>query len=94
MKCSIRSIMAGYPRQARLPCHEGHSALPVTAAELVDATSRIDDLLLAREEGVALGAHLDAQVMTCGRFGLETVAATALHSDGRIIWMNTFAHGY
>jgi hypothetical protein len=32
--------------------------------------------------------------MTCGRFGLETVAATALHSDGRIIWMNTFAHGY
>ena len=49
----------------------------VLLAELVHAASRIDNLLLAGIEGVAVRAHFDLQIVSEGRAGLERVAARA-----------------
>ena len=62
----------------RVPAMVLHSVL---LAELVDATARIDDLLLAGVERVAGRADLDAQVFAKRRAGRDFVAATAGHLD-------------
>src|SRR5437868_3094629 len=54
------------------------SALAVAALEALDPTAGVDQLLLARVEGVALVAQFDVQV-GLGRLGRERVAARALH---------------
>src|SRR5690349_23973976 len=48
------------------------------ALEALDATAGVDQLLLARVEGVALGAELYMQVLFRGP-GVELVAARAVH---------------
>ncbi len=49
----------------------------VAAVEAVDTTTRVDQLLLAREERVALVAQLGAK-LGLGRAGREGVAARAV----------------
>ena len=49
--------------------------------EFIDATSRIDQLLFAGEEGVAVGANFDADVAFMGGTGLERVLARADYVD-------------
>ena len=54
--------------------------LPVTAAEFIDSTGGVDNLLLAGIERVAGRAHFEVQVVV-GKGGprFEAIAATASH---------------
>src|SRR5262249_53765006 len=65
----------------------------VLLAELVDAARRVDDLLLAREERMAVRAHVDLEVFAHGRTRLEGVAAAAGHRDLGVIGMRSCFHG-
>jgi hypothetical protein len=81
-----------------LPCQEklaglGFRRYCVLLAELVDSTAGIDDFLLARVEGVAIGANLDLQILADGRASLELIAAGTGDRDDFIIWMNAGFHG-
>src|SRR5271170_832596 len=61
--------------------------------ESLDAAGRINQLLLAREEWVALRADFDAdQLALCCRASLKRTAAGAMHRDGVIIGVNSFFH--
>ena len=66
-------------------------AVAVTAAELVHTTGGVDQLLLAREEGVTLRAdfHLD---ILLGRTCLNHITAGACNRSLLIIGMDSFLH--
>jgi len=65
----------------------------VLLGEALDASSGVDEFLLAGEEGMAIGADFDAQhVALHGRTSLEGVAAGAMHGDGVIVGVNTGFH--
>jgi hypothetical protein len=67
--------------------------LGVLAAETLDTASRIDQLLLPGEEGMAGGANFNVDVTFVRRTGLEGCAARALHPDFLVIWMySLFGH--
>jgi hypothetical protein len=66
----------------------------VLLAEFVDATGRVDDFLLARIEGMAVGANFDLQVMTQGRLRLEGIAAGTGHGDFFVFRMRVGFHGF
>jgi hypothetical protein len=53
----------------------------VLLAELVDATTGVDHLLLAGKEGVAGRAYVKAQIVTYRGFGLEAITAAAGHGN-------------
>ena len=63
----------------------------VTTIELLDAAGRVDEFLLASEEGVALGANTDVHVLY-GSADFEDVTAGA--GDGRlfVVGMDLFFH--
>ena len=65
----------------------------VLLAEFVDAAGCVDDLLLARIEGVAARAHFDLQVMTQRRTRLEAVTARAGDGDLFVLGMDRRFHG-
>ena len=65
----------------------------VLAAELVDATTGIDDLLLARIERMTGGADLDHEVFAERRARREFIAATTGDLDVRIVGMDIGFHG-
>jgi hypothetical protein len=65
----------------------------VFLAELVDSTSRVDDLLLARIEGVAVGADFDLQIVSQSRTRLERVPAGAGNTDFFVLRMRIGFHG-
>src|SRR4026209_1441874 len=65
----------------------------VLLAELVDAAAGVDDLLLARIEGVAVRADLDLQVVAQGRARVEGVPAAAGHGDLFVLGMDSVFHG-
>src|SRR6056297_972420 len=67
-----------------------HSA--VLAAELVDSTAGIDDLLLARVERVALGTDLDVQLFAQRGARLEGIAAAADNFDLLVFGMHVRLH--
>jgi hypothetical protein len=59
--------------------------------ELLDAAGAVDELLLAGEKGVALGADLDADLLFRGpRF--KCAAAGADHCAFFVVRMNVFLH--
>ena len=61
--------------------------------EAFDAAGGVNQLLLAGEEWVAIGADFDVELFTLdGRTGGEIVAAGAMHSDGVIVGVNTGFH--
>src|SRR5690242_6181516 len=61
----------------------GGLARPILPAELLHATRSVDELVLAREEGVAVRADIHRERATRG-LGLDHVAARAGHTSGRI----------
>src|SRR5690606_9115845 len=67
--------------------------LVVLAAELVDATGRIEHLLLARIERVAGGADFDLKILPQRRTRLERVAAAAGHGDLGVFGVGIGFHG-
>ena len=71
----------------------GCSAHAVLATELVDAAARINDLLLARIEGMAGRADLDQEILAERRTRREFVAATAGDLDVRVVGMDIGFHG-
>src|SRR5262249_9106479 len=82
------------PDTLRGGCFGGLGRLPrVLLAELLDAARGVDDLLLARVERGARGAHLDVQLLAQGRARGEGVPATADHLDFLVIGMDLFFHG-
>jgi hypothetical protein len=67
--------------------------LGVLAPETLDTACRIDQFLLAGEEGVAGGADFNVDVTFVRRSGFESRAACALHPDLLITWMySLFGH--
>jgi hypothetical protein len=64
----------------------------VLATELVNATGSVNDLLLARIEGVAFGAHFHLQIFAERRSGGEFVATTTGYFDIRVVGMNVSFH--
>ena len=74
-------------------CLHSTSVEIVSLLELVNASACIDELLLAREVGMALGAnfHLHFLHGLC-RAGEECVSASASDGDGVVIGMNTLFH--
>src|SRR6202163_688273 len=68
--------------------------LLVFLGEPLDAAGRIDQLLLAREEGMAIGADFDAQELAlhCRSRG-ERVPAGAMHGYRVVVRMNVRFHG-
>src|SRR5215467_9228196 len=75
-------------------CFGGLGRLPrVLLAELLDPACRVDDLLLARVERVARGAHLDVELLAEGRARREGVSAAADHLDFLVFGMDLFFHG-
>ena len=64
----------------------------VFLAELVDATTRVDDLLLARVERMAVRAHLDLQIVTERRARDERVATAARHRRLLVLRMDARLH--
>src|SRR5581483_2226064 len=61
------------------------------ALEALDPSTGVHELLLARIEGVALGADLDVQ-LGLGRMDLERVPAGARHRGEHVIGMDTGLH--
>ena len=74
------------------PAGMGRSAT-VFAAELVDTSPGVQDLLLARVERMAGGADLDVQLLAQGGTGVEFVAAAANDLDVAVIRVDSFFHG-
>src|SRR6266508_118048 len=64
----------------------------VPRPELLDATRRVEDLLLAREEGVAARADLDVEV-AARRAGLDDGPAVADDLGGLVLGVDRFLHG-
>ena len=72
----------------------GCVALLVLELEALDATRGVDHLLLAGEEGVAVGADFEDDVALVGGAGLEVVAARAAHGGFVVLRMNaSLRHG-
>jgi hypothetical protein len=61
------------------------------ALEALDAATGVDQLLLARVKGVALGAKLDMQV-GLRRPRVELVAARAVHVGKRVFGVDSSLH--
>src|SRR5690348_6950327 len=61
------------------------------ALEALDPSTGVHELLLARVEGVALGADLDVQ-LRLGRVDLKRVPAGARHRGEHVIGMDTGLH--
>ena len=68
-------------RDRRASLSSARSSSRVLLAELVDATSGVEDLLFARVERVAARTNFDREILPEGRAGLDRVAAGAGHRD-------------
>ena len=76
----------------RLPLNEA-SASVETLVEALDASAGIDQLLLTREERVALGADFNLQLLL-GRAGGEGLAAYAADDCFAVLGMDAFLHDF
>jgi hypothetical protein len=64
------------------------------AAEALDATCGVDQLLLAGEKRVAGGADFEDDVAFVRGAGLKVIAAGALDRGDGVVWVNSFfRHG-
>ena len=62
--------------------------------EALDAAGGVNELLFAREEGVAVGADFDIETVALDRgASLKIVTAGAVHRDGMIVGVNSGFHG-
>ena len=60
--------------------------------EFLDASRSVDDLLLAGVKRMALGAHLDVDILTHGRAGYEFAATAANNIYVFVFRMNFVFH--
>ena len=60
------------------------------AAEALDASCGVDQLLLAGEERVAGGADFEDDVALVRGAGLKVIAAGALNGGDGVVWVNSF----
>src|SRR5208282_1038581 len=67
-------------------------ALGVLPAESLHAAGCVHKLLFAGKEGVAGSADFYADVALMGGAGDECVAASAMHADLTVMWMNGCFH--
>ncbi|GAA5443889.1 hypothetical protein Misp06_02067 [Microbulbifer sp. NBRC 101763] len=81
------SEMSGIPMFGLLA-----DAAAETLFEAVHASTGSSLLLLARIEGVALGAHIDLQVFAQGRTGFDYVSAGASGGDVGVVRMDICFH--
>jgi hypothetical protein len=65
---------------------------PETLLEAIHATATVNDFLLARKKRVALGAHVDVQVLAEGRTGNDLVTAAASRRHGFVLGMYICFH--
>jgi hypothetical protein len=65
---------------------------PVLAIKPLDATRRIDELLLTRKERMTVRTNLKANLRLC-RASLPRLAARAMHRSVHVFWMNIRLHG-
>ena len=65
----------------------------VLLVELIHTAAGVDQLLLAGEEGVALGADFNGDVLLGGT-GLDHIAAGAANGGLLVIGMDTLLHGH
>src|SRR5262245_65331446 len=81
---------------ARAPALRLSGGLLLVPAELpveaLDAAGRVDELLLAGEEGVAAGADLQAQVLALRGPRGPGGAAGAMHVDDLVVRMDPWLH--
>ena len=63
-----------------------------SSLELVNASACINKLLLARKEGMALGADINSQLAALGGFGFNNFAASASDNALLILGMNSVFH--
>ena len=76
------------PRSSLARCRGG-----VLLAELVDAASGVEDLLLAGVERMAVRAHFDLQIVSQSRPRLERIPAGAGHGNFFVFRMRIGFHG-
>ena len=75
--------------RSRLGCLAG---LFVLAAEALDASGCIDQLLFAGKERVAVGANLQVDIALVGRSGSKTIPAGTHHADLVVCGMDVGFH--
>src|SRR5262245_33660243 len=66
----------------------------VFLAELVHSAGRVDDLLLARVERMAVRADFNLKIVSQSRLRLERVAAGAAHVDFFVLGMRIGFHRF
>jgi hypothetical protein len=64
----------------------------VSSTELVDTSTRIDDLLLTGVERMACGADFHMQILAQRRARREFITATASNLDLAVVWVNVGFH--
>ena len=60
--------------------------------ELIHASACVNELLLAREEGVALGADINSEIAALGGLGFNNFAACAFDLAHFVIRMDSVFH--
>lgn len=65
--------------------------LPVLSLESFDSPRRIDEFLLAGEEGMALGTDLQVDLWLC-RARMEGFTARTGDNSFYVLWMDTLFH--
>src|SRR5579863_7192778 len=89
----VSRLRIGFGERLLLWSSSSCSGVGIFLSEALDATSGVDQLLLAGEERVAVGADFDFKsVALDGGTGGEIVAAGAVHRDGVIVGVNTGFH--
>ena len=65
----------------------------VSLLELVNASAGVNQFLLTRKIGMALGANFNFHLgYVLGRTRLESMSACAGDGHVMVLWMNTFSH--
>jgi hypothetical protein len=73
----------------------GFGSLGIFALEALDAARGIHEFLLAREEGMAVGANLHAQHLAFdGGTGLKRITTGTVHGDFVVVGMNAGFHRF
>ena len=91
---SKASRRAGHPGGVKAAQEAGALLVEigVLLAEAVDTAGRIQEALLAGEEGVTLGADFHANVLL-GRSGFDHITASTLDRGLFVVGMDAFLHG-
>ena len=70
-----------------------HKSDAITLLEAIDTAAGIYQLLLAGEEGMALGTNFNAQILLGGT-GLEDIAANTGYGSLLVLRMNALFHDF